>query len=254
MISLLIFLFGTVVGSFLNVVIYRLPKGESIIFPPSHCPHCRHRLFWYDLMPIISYILLFGKCRYCKKTISVIYPLVEAITGLLFLFIFIFVPYGNIFTLFYYLFMAGVFLAIFFTDLKYGLIPFQLVLIGTVVVLFKLLLTFSLYVFLSHILSALAAFLIFLFLFLVTKGRGMGFGDVILVMLMGLFLGYPAIGFALYIAFLTGAVASLILIIVGSKRLRNDTIPFGPFLVLGTFINLFFIDLIQSIVRSFIPL
>lgn len=252
--NLFIFILGTVVGSFLNVVIYRLPKGESIVFPGSHCPHCRHRLFWQDLIPVISYITLLGKCRYCKERISKFYPLVEILTGLLFLFVLIFIPYQSLVMLAYYLIMTCIFIIIFFTDLKYGIIPFQVILLGTIATIVNLFITLSLFVFITHLFSAIAAFLIFLSLFLATKGRGMGFGDVILVFLMGLFLGFPEIVFALYIAFLTGAVGSLILILVGSKKLRHDTIPFGPFLVLGTFINLFFGDLIQIMVRNFLPI
>ncbi len=254
MVQFFIFILGLVVGSFLNVVIYRLPKRESIVFPPSHCPHCRHKLAWYDLIPVVSYISLFGKCRYCKDNISYMYPLVELLTGLLFLSIYSSFMSMGIVVLLYYLLMLPIFFTIFFTDLKYGIIPFQLVLAGSVITSFYLLYTFSPYILLSHLLSAFAAFAAFLFLFLITKGRGMGFGDVVLVFLMGLFLGSPDIAFALYIAFLTGAVTSLILILIGSKRLRHDTIPFGPFLAIGTFISLFYGDYILILVRNFLPM
>lgn len=254
MLELFIFIFGLVVGSFLNVVIYRLPKRESIVFPPSHCPHCRHKLVWYDLIPVVSYVLLFGECRYCNKTISPIYPLVELLTGLLFVCLYSSFMSMGIVVLIYYFLILPIFLTIFFTDLKYGIIPFQLVLAGSIITSVYLVYTFSPYVLLSHLLSAFSAFLAFLFLFLITKGRGMGFGDVVLVFLMGLFLGSPYIAFALYIAFLTGAVTSLILILIGSKRLRHDTIPFGPFLVIGTFISLFYGEYILMTVRYFLPI
>lgn len=150
--------------------------------------------------------------------------------------------------------MVNVFIVIFFTDLKYGIIPFQVILIGNISVATYLLYTFSPYTIIVHLLSAFGAFLSFLLLFFATRGRGMGFGDVVLTLLMGLFLGFPNTAFALYIAFLTGAVVSLILILMGAKHLRKDTIPFGPFLVTGTLISFLFGSSILKVVHYFFPL
>jgi leader peptidase (prepilin peptidase) / N-methyltransferase len=256
MFSFFVFLFGIFIGSFLNVVIYRVPRGESIVFPSSHCPHCRHRLAWYDLIPLVSYLLLRGKCKYCKQNISLSYPLVELSTGLLFLFLFYLsiTPIVNIILLLYLLTMGSIFTVIFFTDLKYGIIPFQVIFVGLIVSFLYLFSSFSFSIFLNHIFSSLGAFISFLSLFLLTKGRGMGLGDVVLVLLMGLFLGFPNIAFALYLAFLTGAIISLILVLIGSKRLRHDTIPFGPFLVAGTLISLFLGNSILRLMQYFLPL
>jgi leader peptidase (prepilin peptidase)/N-methyltransferase len=105
-----------------------------------------------------------------------------------------------------------------------------------------------------HLLSALAAFLTFLFLFVITKGRGLGFGDVVLVLLIGLFLGFPNTAFALYLAFLSGALISVFLILIGIKKLKHDTIPFGPFLVIGTLISLYLGGNLLRLVTQYIPL
>lgn len=254
MVQVLFFIIGAVIGSFLGVVIYRLPKRESVVYPPSHCVHCKHKLTWQDLIPLISFIFLLGKCRYCKQNISRLDPVIELISGVLFLVIYsVFSGYGIV-NIIIYLMMSSILIVIFFTDLRYGIIPFQTVLVGTIASLIYLLYNFNPNIFLTHLISAGIAFALFLFLFLVTKGKGMGFGDVLLVFMMGLFLGFPNIAFALYLAFLTGAVASLLLVLIGSKRIRYDTIPFGPFLVTGTMISIFYGPKITELVRFFIPL
>lgn len=239
MLTIFIFLYGLIIGSFLNVIIDRIPKGQSIVYPPSHCEHCRHRLAWYDLIPVLSFLMLKGRCRYCQKSIGIYYPFIELLTGLLFVLTYIFSINTNIIYIFYLLIMLSVFIVIFFTDYKYGIIPFSVTALGGITAFFYLITSFPLPVILIHFLSAIGAFLFFLFLFLITKGKGMGFGDVVLVLLMGLFLGFPEIIIALYLAFVLGAIISLILIVLGHKKIRHDTIPFGPFLVAGTFITLF---------------
>lgn len=254
MLSYLLFIYGLFVGSFLNVVIYRLPKNESIVFPPSHCPQCRHKIAFYDLIPVISYLILGGKCRHCKQSISFIYPFVEILTGLLFFSIFQFLPIYNYVTLIYLLVMMSVFIVVFFTDLKYGIIPFQVVLLGLIAVLTYLIYIFSFAEFINHFLAGIGAFIAFLLLFLFTKGKGMGFGDVVLVFLIGLFLGFPKVGIAIYIAFLTGAVISLILVLIGIKKIKHDSIPFGPFLVSGTLLSLFFGNYFMRLIMVYLPL
>jgi prepilin signal peptidase PulO-like enzyme (type II secretory pathway) len=195
-----------------------------------------------------------GACRYCHSGISALYPVVELLTAFLFAGIYVsLLPQVSLLYLLYVLIIGSIFMVIFFTDLKYGIIPFHVVIFGCIAVLTYLVYTFSVSVFINHILSAIGAFLVFFFLFFITKGRGMGFGDVVLVFLIGLFLGFPLVVFGLYAAFLTGAIVSLILILIGSKRLKNDTIPFGPFLVTGTFICVFFGDIITDFVGLYIP-
>jgi len=246
--ELIIFLFGLAVGSFLNVLIDRLPKDESVIKGRSYCDRCKKPLLWYDLIPLLSFLILKGKCRNCHSPISYFYPTVELITGVIFVFLFIFLPQENIkyqisnikyvISLIYYLFITSSLIIIFFTDLKYGIIPDKIVYPAVLVSLFYLFIIHN-SLFLIHVMSALGAFLFFLILYLGTKGRGMGFGDVKLVFLLGLFLGWPKVIVAFYIAFLTGAVVGCILILWGKKRLTGGTIAFGPFLVLGAIISLF---------------
>lgn len=259
MVYFFLFFLGLAVGSFLNVLIYRLPKDLSI-FGRSFCPHCKKKIAWHDNIPLISFILLKGKCRHCRFPISLQYPVVEFLTGSLFVLAFFFFGIKNnesrimdLVTVGYYLFIFSGLIAIFFTDLKYGIIPDKIVYSLVVLSLVYLLMIHN-SLFIIHILSSIGAFLSLLFLFLVTRGRGMGFGDVKLAFLMGLFLGFPKIVVALYLAFLTGAVVSLILVLWGKKKFSGGTVPFGPFLVLGTLISFFLGDLIWGFLTAVLPL
>lgn len=245
------FAFGAIFGSFLNVIIDRLPKGDSIVFGRSYCDNCKKTILWMDLIPIVSYLLLSGKCRFCHKHISFYYPLVEITAGLLFLQCVLLST--NVITLLYSLFIVSTLLIIFFADLKYGIIPFAAVIPGVgIALLYLFLFVPSLLV--PALFSSLGAFLFFFLIFFVTRGRGMGFGDVVYAGYMGLLLSYPAILFGLYLSFLTGALVSLILILTGRKRLHGDTIPFGPFLVFGTVILFFYSNEVLQLVRQFVPL
>lgn len=269
MLLLFIFIIGLFVGSFLNVLADRLPRGEAVIKGRSRCEKCKKTLKWYDLIPLLSFIFLKGRCRYCKARLSFYYPTIEFVTGVLFAiaayyilnnFQFLILNFYSIFnfkflfTLFYYLFIVSSLIVVFFADLKYGIIPDKIVFPTIVIV--------SLYLFinhssltrlqmpsaladggqvLNHLLSAASAGLFFLLLSLIKirKHSAMGFGDVKFAFLMGLVLGFPNIVVSLYVAFLTGAIVGIILIIWRKKKLEGATISFGPFLVLGTFAALF---------------
>lgn len=250
-----IFIFGLAVGSFLNVLIDRIPRSESIIKARSHCEHCRKTLSWYDMIPVFSFILLNGKCRNCHLSISLYYPVAEVLTGIIFVLAIIFLSsqrftiydlrFTNIISIIYYLLILSALIVIFFTDLKYGIIPDKIV-FPAIVISFVFLISQYSNISISNFLSAAGAFLFFYLLFIVTRGKGMGFGDVKYVFLMGLILGFPKIVIGLYIAFVSGAIISLILILLKKKKLFGSTVPFGPFLVGGTFIALFYGDLILS--------
>lgn len=238
------------------MLIDRIPQGQSPFKGRSCCDKCKKTLRWYDLIPVLSFVLIRGKCRYCHFSISFYYPLVELLTGLMFVFVyFYFLKVDLRFMIYdlrfltnylYYLFILSSFITVFFTDLKYGIIP-DAVLYPAIAV--AVIFNFQSSI-VNYFLSGLGAFLFLLSLHLLTKGRGMGFGDVKLAFLMGLFLGFPKIVAAFYIAFLTGAIVGLILIIWKKKRLLGSTIPFGPFLVLGTFLSLF---LGEKIVQLVLP-
>ncbi len=244
---------GFVLGSFLNVLIDRFPRHEQILKGRSRCEFCKRKIALYDLVPILSFLILKGKCRYCKAHLSLYYPVVELTTGLMFVITFIYFPSNRItgfWELSYFLFVISGLIAIFFMDLKYGIISDKVLLpLSLVSTFYLLLLQDSL--FMIHLASAVGVFLFFLFLFLVTRGKGMGFGDVKLAFFMGLVLGFPNIIVGLYVAFLTGAAYGVILILCGKKKLFGGTIPFGPFLALGTLISIFFGDfLVQKLTQA----
>lgn len=254
-----IFLFGLIIGSFLNVVIFRLETGEQIVSGRSHCQHCSHTLEWYDLFPIFSFLALDGKCRYCRKSLSVQYPLVELATAILFVSIFGIWNLGfgtwDLIKIFYYLFIVSALIVIFVYDLRHYIIPDKIVYLAIIISLIYLLLKtldFGIWNFIGHwdlgfgisntffngLFASVLASGFFLAIVLLTRGEGMGGGDVKLVFLMGLVLGWPKILVALFLAFTLGAICGIIFVIAKKKALKS-AIPFGPFLVLGTFIALF---------------
>lgn len=257
-----VFIFGTAIGSFLNVVAYRSVHGGSLFLDRSRCLHCKHQLNTLDLVPILSFILLHGKCRYCSKSISWQYPIVEATTGILFTITSFVVLFHNhivnvdlisTLSLIYLLFVTSVLIVIFITDFKDGLIPDKIILPSIAIALvFKVLLAVStsqevLVVagsnFLTFsqigwdILAGVLGGVFFLLLVVFSKGKAMGGGDIKLAVFMGLVLGLSKLALALFLAFLTGAIVSLILIFVGKKRF-GQTIAFGPFLVFGAYVAL----------------
>lgn len=244
MIQILIFLFGLIIGSFLNYVIYRLSiEGHSFlkdftnIKSRSYCPNCKHVLEWKDLFPLFSFIFLNGKCRYCKEKISWQYPLVEISTALIFLLIYNQkLVYIDMFFMFY---IACVLIIIFAFDLKHYLIPdkilFPAILITFIYRLFQFGLT---NIFFNYLLGAILASLFFLIIYLVSKGAWMGFGDVKLAILLGLILGFPIILVGLFLAFFIGAIIGLIIIFSGKKGLKSE-VPFAPFLITGTILAMF---------------
>ncbi len=246
---LLVFLLGICIGSFINVFVDRFLTGKSILKGRSYCDSCKKTLAFYDLIPILSYFFLKGKCRYCKSKISPYLPFVELITGVLYVSVLLFLPNKDLPSIIYHLSLVSFLFVIFLVDLKYGVIPDKILfpaILASLVYLF----TIHNSLFIIHFLSSAGAFLFFLFLFLATRGKGIGFGDVKLSFLMGLLLGFPNIVLSLYIAFLTGAIVGLILILWGKRRFFGGKIPFGPFLVLGTFLALFWGN---SLIRLVIP-
>lgn len=226
------------------MLIDRIPREESVTKGRSHCDSCNHVLAWYDLIPLLSFLLLRGKCRYCKKHIGYQTIFVEIVTGLLFLATYIYLlplgilPFSFLLSFCYSLIILSCFVVIAGIDAKHGIIPNMFVYPAFILAVLYHLFTFD--TFLPYLLSSLGAGFFFFFLFAVTRGRGMGFGDVKLAFLLGMFLGFPAIIMSLYIAFLTGAIVALILVIRRKKKFSKGTIPFGPFLILGALIAFFY--------------
>ena len=247
-----IFLFGLIVGSFFNCVIYRLEQKQSFLKGRSFCPHCKHILFWQDLIPVFSFLFLKGKCRYCQKRISWQYPLVELATGILFVLLLNFSPFGRSLVggeFLIFNFIISCFLIIIFVyDLKHFIIPDKIIYpaIGIALIynFYQLLTThYPLPIVLNNLYAAFGAAGFFLFIVLVSRGKWMGVGDIKLAFLMGLLLGFPYILVALFFSFLIGAIIGIGLILAKRKTMKSE-VPFGPFLVIGTFTALFWGEII----------
>lgn len=226
-------LFGLVVGSFLNVVIHRVPLGESVVFPASHCPNCETRIRVYDNIPVLSYLLLRGRCRDCKERIPISYPVVEAATVVLFgAAIYAF---GISFKLFAALVFTIVLVALAGTDYEHRLLPNVIVVPATI-------LGFVLSAFLRPDwwwIYPLAALILagILFLLAIIYPGGMGMGDVKMGGMLGAFLG-PYAALAVFLGALTGAIAGGILMATG-KMSRRTALPFGVFMSFGGLVTLF---------------
>ena len=247
---ILIFFLGAAVGSFLNVVIYRSQKGESWVMGRSKCEHCKKQIVWYDNIPLLSFLLLRGKCRFCRSRLSISHPVVESLMGLLFLWWYVMgflffqlsqQPFIYLQPLFWL--MVGVILVyILIIDYKYLIIPDTAVVVQTLlVVAYRLILIGSGIMmvpdFLASLIAMAAIVLFFWMLWFFTKGRGFGFGDVKLAVPLVLLVGWPEALVWLFLSFMLGAVVGLIL--VGLKLARfGKPIPFGPFLIFATFISL----------------
>ena len=233
-------IFGAIVGSFLNVCICRLPKGESIITPGSHCPHCQTPIRFYDNIPLISYLLLGGKCRNCKGNISFQYPLVEGITALSsFL---LFMKFGLSWSyLFYFIFVASL-IVITGIDLFHQIIPDVISLPGIGLGLSASLIIPHL-TFLNSLTGMLlgggSLFLVATLYQWLFKREGMGGGDVKLLAMIGAFLGWKAVILTILLSSLIGSISGIIIMVLKGKDFKY-AIPFGPFLSLGAVISLFY--------------
>ncbi|MBP8718620.1 MAG: prepilin peptidase [Candidatus Atribacteria bacterium] len=237
--GIFVLLLGLIIGSFSNVCIYRIPRQESLIRPGSHCPKCNQPIKFYDNIPLVSFIILKGKCRYCKEKISWQYPLVEFLTGIIYLLLFL--RYGLQLVTFVYMFFCSALIIITFIDLKENIIP-------DVLSLPFLLLGFLMSFFLKNLspinslLGILAGGGVLLlvailgsFLF---KKEAMGGGDIKLAAMVGAFLGWQLTLLSLFLSFFTGAIIGIVILI--KNKGESDPIPFGPFIALGTIIALFF--------------
>ncbi len=230
---------GAVIGSFLNVCIYRIPRSQSIVFPGSHCPTCGKSIAFYDNIPILSYLLLRGKCRNCRAPISFRYPLVEALNAAFYLILFS--KFGWAPDTWMYGFFVSALIVISFIDLDFRIIPDRLSLGG-------ILLGFAASFLIRRVTPLQSLFGILLgggFLFLVASlyekiahKEGMGGGDIKLLAMIGAFLGWQAIPFVILVSSFVGAFLGIIMIII-LKKDAKFAIPFGPFLSFGAILYLF---------------
>lgn len=225
-----VLIFGLVVGSFLNVVIYRIPIGRSIIRPRSSCPGCGYVLRWFNLIPVISYIFQKGRCTVCRAGISPHYPVVEILTGLIFLAVY--AKYGLTWQTASYLTLSALVIATGFIDLEHKIIPNEITLAGIILGLVFITQTGLI----SNIEGFLTGGIVFLAIAVISKGN-MGGGDIKLAAVMGLFLGIKLLLVALFAAFLLGSVVGVTLLLVGVVK-RKDPFPFGPFLTIGSLISI----------------
>lgn len=253
MIAIFVFVFGAIIGSFLNVCIHRLPKNESVVFPGSHCPNCHRAILWYDNVPFLSYLMLAGRCRFCESKISFRYLLVEFITAVLILLLYL--TFGLSPKFFAYsVFTCGLIVAT-FVDFAIQEIPDQISIGGIVVGLAAAVIFPSIFdtvsrfgsglnSFLGVIAGGASIFLLNLFGTVMFKDKvkslgiesAMGDGDVKLMAMMGAFLGWKLVLFTFFIAPVFGSIAGLILKIKDGRQI----IPYGPYLSLAAIIAIFF--------------
>ena len=280
---ILIFVAGTVFGSFFNVVADRSVTGESVLFGRSKCDHCKKPLKAKNLVPIFSFLFQKGKCSECGQKLSWYYPFSEIVSGLIFVgvahYTQVFQNFGWVYLLafFYLVSVFSVYLIIFLTDVKYRIIPDKVVYAGIWFVLLFFISYTVINIYLTYkamaaddfgkyliasgfftqqviavlksfgimLLSSLGIALFFLLLIFITRGRGMGGGDVKLGFLIGLVNAFPTNVLGIFLGFFLGALFSLVLILFKRKTIK-DTIAFGPFLILGSVVAFFFGDVILN--------
>jgi len=240
MLTVISIIFGALIGSFLNVCISRLPKEESIVTPGSHCPQCNGPIKFYDNIPLISYVVLRGKCRRCDNPISVQYPLVEGITAILS--VLVFLRFGpSLSYLLYFAFVAGL-IIITVIDLYHQIIPDVISLPGIIVGLLGSLVIPQITFFNSIagvLLGGGSLFVVATLYQWIFKREGMGGGDVKLLAMIGAFLGWKAVILTILLSSLIGSITGIAIMVAKGKDFKY-AIPFGPFLSLGALISLFY--------------
>ena len=263
MLSLVFFLFGLAIGSFVNVLALRYDGDHfllntKVIGGRSHCPHCKHQLRWFELVPVVSFFVQGGKCRHCKKTIGLHYPLVELLSG----FIFVLVPLwlgGNLQLAVLWIMAFEILLLMTYIDIRLQLVPDELNVALAVVALFAAIVAvgysgtenYSLLApyaapfglqnnfWMSHLAGALFGAGFFVFLILVTRGKGMGWGDVKLGLPLGFLFGWPDTLFIYATAFVAGGIIGGILLALKRKSMKS-ALPFVPFLAASAAFVFFF--------------
>ena len=234
LVNIIIFVFGLIIGSFLNVCIWRLPRGQSIFFPASHCPKCKTPIKWYDNIPLISFLILRGQCRKCGAPISWRYPLIELSTAGLFLTASLIRPEA-----YFDLFFISALIVAFFSDLETGIIPDEIAYLGIPLGLLSAAM-------IGRVGDAAIGVALGLGLLLavqrlgefIYKKEALGGGDIKLAMLFGAFLGWQYLLLALFLGYLFGALEAVALLSLKLKK-TGDYIAFGPALCLGALVALY---------------
>lgn len=243
----LIAVYGLLIGSFLNVLIYRLPRQLPVTFDRSKCPHCQNQLRWYHNLPLVSYLFLLGKCGFCRKSISWVYPLVESLTSLSALTCYLY--FGlNWFSLAVWIMSAGL-IVIFFIDLEFQIIP------DVITIPFAL--AALAYSFAPGWITPMQSLIGLLVggggLYLIAmlgdwlfKKESMGGGDIKMAAMLGAFFGWQKLVLSIMLASVFGLVGAVIMMIVSSKMREERVIPFGPFIALGAVVAILAGDQIVS--------
>jgi len=238
------FIFGMCIGSFLNVCIYRLPAFKSIVSPPSSCPTCGKAIKFYDNIPVLSYLILKGRCRYSKSHISLRYACVEMITGMLALCSYL--KYGFSFQALIIFAFISALIVITYIDIDHKIIPNRITLPGIPVFLFASMIFPEMHL-TDSLLGILAGggslFLIAWVYQLITKKTGMGGGDIKLLAMIGAMIGWKGVLFTIYAASATGTAVGILLMLVKGKNMKF-AVPFGPFLSIGAITYIFLGELI----------
>ncbi len=252
-IAIIIFVFGTVIGSFLNVLIYRLPIGMDFKKGNSICTSCKHKLNWKDLFPLFSWVFLGGKCRYCKAPISPRYPIVEALNGIAYVFVYLFLCGGTAIEglslkLFGYMIVMSALIVVSWVDFEHQIIPDSMwiaIFFGGLFIVGDSLITreFSKEWIISRIIGLFLVSGLFFIIALVTGGRAMGGGDIKLMAAVGFVLGWKAVLISLFMSAFFGVFFSIGRKIFAKKEMKG-VIPFGPFLAMGSAVCAFVGELI----------
>ena len=234
------FLFGLCIGSFLNVCIYRLPASKSISHPRSSCTNCNELIPFYDNIPVVSYLLLRGRCRFCSEPISLRYPIIELLTGLFALITFF--KYGiSLEALIYFVYIAAL-LVITFIDIDHQIIPDVISLPGIPIFFIA---SFGLpqITYLDSLIGILAGggslFLVAWTYSMITKKEGMGGGDIKLLAMIGAVIGWQGVLFTIFVASAVGTISGMLVMLKSRKGMKLK-IPFGPFLAIGGIAYIFF--------------
>jgi len=241
-----VFLFGAVIGSFLNVCIYRIPRKESLAFPASHCPQCQAPIRFYDNIPIVSWVLLLGRCRKCKQSIPFQYPLVEALNAVGY--VYLYMRFGLTAAMLIYALFLSALIVITFIDLHHMIIPDVISLpgiaVGLIFSLLYLVIRDGSHLFLvlpptftNALTGAVLGWCLFYLAAYLSKG-GMGGGDIKLIAMIGAFLGWERMLLTIMVGAFAGSVVGIGLMIFFKKG-RKYAVPFGPFLALGALVSLF---------------
>lgn len=232
MIIILFLIYGLLIGSFLNVCIYRIPSRISIVKPPSSCGSCGHRLSFTDMIPVANYITNKGKCRYCGTSYSVQYPLIELLNGLMY--VFVYIKLGLTINTVLYGLLISILITLSIIDLKHKIIPDSLNIAGLIIGIIYIIINKGI---LKSIIGSFIGLVLFLAIAVITNA--MGGGDIKLMTVLGLIFGIKGVLFITLFSFILGAVISVGLLILKIQS-RKDEIPFGPFISLASLIYIFY--------------